>query len=123
MSRVTRYWRHRLQGERPWDLEMIGLAVAALGWQVDPAPQRQLQSLFLPQEMSSASRYSGPFVRGSRGRRFLPAYIFSGVEQPLVREGWPRNEPRGHHRRLFRFDLGTKACLLETEDAHSNPSR
>jgi len=52
------------------------------------------------------------FVRGSRGRRFLRAYIFSGVEQPLVREGWPRNEPRGYQRQLCRFDLATKGRLV-----------
>jgi len=58
---------------------MIGLAVAALGWQVDPAPQRQLQSLFLPEEMSSASRYSGPYLYADQEAEGFCAPIFSAV--------------------------------------------
>src|SRR3989441_3739544 len=113
MSRVTRYWRHRLQGERPWDLEMIGLAVAALGWQVDPAPQRQLQSLFLPQEMSSASRYSGPYLYADQEADGFCAPIFSAVfkEVGAAAPSCPRGGTRPARRRSPSADSSRRGCF------------
>jgi hypothetical protein len=54
------------------------LSCSSLGRQVDPKPQRQLQSLFFPQEMTNSSptsRYWGPFCTRIK-RQAVPAGLY-----------------------------------------------